>query len=200
MSVYETSQQEIAPEIILVHHEFENSSFVNGDIALIKLRRKVLLNRFVKTVCLPAKDEEDAAIPHAKGIVAGWGITRAITHLESQTVTPDEISKVLRHAALEIQSDRLCLNKAVITYNSTMTFCAGDGKGGSDTCKGDSGGAFVRQIRRKRAFKQWVVIGVVSWGIGCAQRDQFGYYTRVYPFIGWIKKTVNACKCHVFLG
>ena len=85
-----------------------------------------------------------------------------------------------------------------MTYNSTMTFCAGDGKGGSGACKGDSGGAFVRQIRRGTSFKRWVVIGVVSWGKGCAQKDQYGYYTRVYPFVGWIKKTINDGKYGIF--
>ena len=74
-----------------------------------------------------------------------------------------------------------------------MTFRAGDGKGGSDTCQGDSGGAFVREIRRRRKL-QWVVAGTVSWGEGCAQKDKYGYYTRVYPFIDWIKKTMEERK------
>ncbi|KAK2546853.1 Serine protease hepsin [Acropora cervicornis] len=38
-------------------------------------------------------------------------------------------------------------------------FCAGDGKGGSDSCKGDSGGAFVR--KRKIGDKyRWVAAGI----------------------------------------
>ena len=194
MSVHETSQQEIAPEIIFVHHEFKDSSFDDGDIALIKLSRKVKLNRFVKTVCLPEEDEGDLAIPHTNGTVAGWGITRNLTKKELETVSLNEISKVLRHTNLKIQSDNLCSNKTEETYNLTMTFCAGDGKGGSDTCKGDSGGAFVRQIGRGRVSQQWVAVGIVSWGNGCAQEDQYGYYTRVYPFIGWIKKTISDSK------
>ena len=74
-----------------------------------------------------------------------------------------------------------------------MTFCAGDGNGKRDPCKGDSGGAFVRHVRRG-AHRQWIAVGLVSWGSGCAQPGQYGYYTRVYPFIGWI----NNCK-YIFL-
>ena len=79
-----------------------------------------------------------------------------------------------------------------------MTFCAGDGRGESDPCKGHCGGAFVRQIRRGRN-SQWVAIGVVSWGNGCAQTDEYGYYTRVYTFIDWIKKTMKSCKYCTYL-
>ena len=179
--------------MIYVHPEFNDSSFIDGDIALVKLSQKAELNRFVQTVCLPDEDEGDLAIPKTKGIVAGWGITRALTSTQLQDVTTADFSKVLRHSAFRIRSDALCLLRSIIWYNSTMTFCAGDGNGKRDPCKGDSGGAFVRHVRRG-VHRQWVAVGLVSWGSGCAQPGQYGYYTRVYPFIGWI----NNCK-YIFL-
>ena len=145
-------------------------------------------------MCLPEEVEGDLAVPGTNGIVAGWGITRALRLGEA--VDPSDRSSVLRHAAFTIQRDHLCLNKSILAYNTTMTFCAGDGKGGRDTCKGDSGGAFVRHIRRDRK-SQWVAVGIVSWGKGCAQKDEYGYYTRVYPFIHWIKKTIKECKYYI---
>ena len=51
------------------------------------------------------------------------------------------------------------------------------------------GGAFVREGKRGDKYR-WIVTGLVSWGEGCAQENQYGYYTRVYPFIDWIKKVV----------
>ena len=176
--------------MIYVHPEFNDSSFTDGDIALVKLSRKAKLNRFVQTVCLPDENEGDLAIPKTKGIVAGWGITRALTSTQLEEVTTEDFSNVLRHSALKIRSDELCLLRSIIRYNSTMTFCAGDGNGKRDSCKGDSGGAFVRHVRRDRVHRQWVAVGLVSWGYGCAQPGQYGYYTRVYPFICWI----NYCK------
>lgn len=155
----------------------------------MKLSQKVILStEFVRAVCLPKKDEGDLATPKTKGTVAGWGVTRALDRYERPRL--NEISKVLRHATFTIQSDQLCLTKSVILFNSTTAFCAGDGKGGkegSDACSGDSGGAFVRE----GSDSKWVAVGVVSWGNGCAQKDQYGYYIRVYPFLDWIEKTMD---------
>ncbi|KAL9989280.1 hypothetical protein ACROYT_G003813 [Oculina patagonica] len=187
LSINETSQQEIVPEKIFVHHQFRNKSLrsFDGDIALVKLSQEVQINEFVRTVCLPKKDEGDPATPAEKGIVAGWGITRPLENYERPSL--NEISNVLRHATFTIQSNQLCLNRSGIHFNATTEFCAGEGKGNSDACLGDSGGAFVR----RGSGSKWVAIGVVSWGNGCAQKDQYGYYTRVYPFLDWIKNTME---------
>ena len=186
----ETLQQEIVPERIFVHPRFKPKGlpFFDGDIALVKLSQEVELSKFVRTVCLPEKDEGDLAIPKTRGTVAGWGVTRPLRRGEFTQLS--EISKVLRHASFPIQSEQLCVNKSGIQLNTTTAFCAGDGRGGEDACSGDSGGAFVRE----GTDSKWVVIGVASWGNGCAQKDQYGYYTRVHPFLDWIRETMNEKK------
>ena len=193
MSVNETFQQEIVPEEILTHPRFKPSGlpFFESDIALVKLSQEVELSKFVRTVCLPEKDEGDLAVPKIRGSVAGWGVTRPLrrgeyTHLR-------EISKVLRHTSFPIKSDQLCINKSGIQFNTTTAFCAGDGRGGEDACSGDSGGPFVRDVTSSFVGK-WVVIVIVSWGNGCAQKDQYGYYTRIHPFLDWIRETINEKK------
>ncbi len=187
LSINEASQQEIVPEKIFVHHQFKNKSLrsFDGDIALVKLDQEVQINEFVRTVCLPKRDEGDPATPEKKGIVAGWGVTRPLKPYERPSLK--DTSKVLRHAFFTIQSDQVCLSRSGIHFNAATGFCAGDGKGNSDACLGDSGGAFVRE----GSDSKWVAIGLVSWGNGCAQKDQYGYYTRVYPFIDWIKKIME---------
>ena len=184
----EESEQTVFPEHIYVHPNFNGSSYMN-DIALVKLRKDVTLGKFVRTVCIPRKDEGDFALTSKYGIVTGWGATMALKSGE-RPKKAKRYGKILQYSAFTVQQNQLCANRSSIPYNSTVTFCAGDGKGGNDTCLGDGGGAFVRQTKRGDGYR-WIAAGLVSWGEGCAQRNRYTYYTRVYPFIDWIKKTMN---------
>lgn len=58
--------------------------------------------------------------------------------------------------------------------------CAGRKFGGVDSCEGDSGGPLV--------FNK-TLIGVVSWGKGCAVSGYPGVYTDVNYYKEWIMKT-----------
>ena len=184
----EESEQTVFPEHIYVHPNFNGSSYMN-DIALVKLRKDVTLGKFVRTVCIPRKDEGDFAVTSKYGIVTGWGATMALKSGE-RPKKAKRYGKILQYSAFTVQQNQLCANSSSMPYNSTVTFCAGDGKGGNDTCLGDGGEAFVRQTKRGDGYR-WIAAGLVSWGEGCAQRNRYTYYTRVYPFIDWIKKTMN---------
>jgi len=58
--------------------------------------------------------------------------------------------------------------------------CAG-GEVGKDACTGDGGSPLVCQAQSGR----WTVVGLVSWGIGCAS-ELPGVYVRVSHFKDWI--------------
>ena len=63
--------------------------------------------------------------------------------------------------------------------------------GGTDSCKGDSGGPLFTLGPDGRA----ILIGVVSRGKGCAAHNQAGIYTRVKKKLRWIFKYITDGNC-----
>lgn len=59
------------------------------------------------------------------------------------------------------------------SYNGSITgrmICAGRTGGGTDTCQGDSGGPLTNASK---------LVGVTSWGRGCALANFFGVYAKI---------------------
>jgi secreted trypsin-like serine protease len=56
-----------------------------------------------------------------------------------------------------------------------------------DTCQGDSGGPLMMFT----TSQQWVLVGLTSSGIGCAEASYSGMYTRVAAFQSWISANTN---------
>lgn len=68
--------------------------------------------------------------------------------------------------------------------------CAGDTLSGwnKDTCHGDSGGPL--QIPHPRNECLFQVLGITSFGQGCAIANTPGVYTRVSHYLNWIEDIV----------
>jgi secreted trypsin-like serine protease len=62
-------------------------------------------------------------------------------------------------------------------------------QGGKDSCGGDSGGPLVWYLDSKATL-----VGVVSFGQGCALENKYGVYTPVNAYRDWIDEVIGADK------
>jgi trypsin len=170
---YETSGSWAQVERVVVHPGYKGSPTFENDLALIKLKlppagRVIPLASASMTIPLNQPLE-----------VTGWGLTS-----ESASSGSD----VLRKAAVPYVSSTVC--NAPDSYNGRIKdgmMCAGAREGGIDACQGDSGGPLVW-----RTADSPVLVGVVSFGEGCARKLKYGIYTRVSAYRDWIDRTLAA--------
>ena len=83
-------------------------------------------------------------------------------------------------------SDSTCQQSYPGLIASDM-ICAGYPQGGVDTCQGDSGGPMFR----RNSTNQWIEVGIVSWGNGCARPNFPGVYSQVSTFSSAITAATN---------
>ena len=140
------------------------ASTTRNDIALLRLSEAAPH----QAIRMLAPGQEHLTAPRNVATAIGWGVTRG-----------GGPSDVLRQVDLPLRSDWACANRGVLSFSfhSKSMLCAGYDKGGKDTCQGDSGGPLMVADELGR-----VQVGVVSFGAGCAERGELGYYARVGSF------------------
>lgn len=118
-------------------------------------------------------------------VVLGWGTT-SFGGSDSETlleVTVPVVTNAVCNASYGGITDRM--------------ICAGLAAGGIDSCQGDSGGPLVNAARD-------ALIGVVSFGNGCALPNFYGVYARVSDQSAWVCTTTSdeaiGCAATVVCG
>ena len=143
-----------------------------NDIALLKLVRPVKLGSPIR---LPANNLQ---VPvNAKATVSGWGAVTAYGPM---------VDKLLK-ADVPIVANSTCNEKE--SYDGGVKpgmICAGYRAGGLDACQGDSGGPLMIKVNGIPTL-----VGIVSWGLGCAQRLKYGVYTRMTAYVDWVDKSMS---------
>ncbi|XP_077943133.1 tissue-type plasminogen activator isoform X1 [Gasterosteus aculeatus] len=175
-----SSEQIFKVEKYWNHEKFHNETFDN-DIALLKLKTDIGICAVNSPEVLPA------CLPERGLVLPDW------TECEISGYGKDfefaaEFSERVKRGFVRLWPKERCvpdvLSQRTITSNM---LCAGDTRGLDDACKGDSGGPLVCRNNDKMTL-----MGVISWGDGCGQRDKPGVYTRVTHYIDWIKSKIKA--------
>ena len=176
-------------EKVILHGDYNDGTVAN-DIALIKTATPGTLSGTQKrtSIRLPRRGEERVLYaPYAASSVMGWGRTEN-----------NPFSTVLQHVKLPFVELSEC-RRAYSTGGSSNPIldgmiCAGYSTGAFDSCSGDSGGpmAYVPVGASDELVTDSVLIGIVSWGRGCAAPGAYGVYSSVRAYLPWIERTVLA--------
>ncbi|XP_045411347.1 transmembrane protease serine 5 [Lemur catta] len=173
----------------IIPHPFYSTQNHDYDVALLRLQTPLNFSDTVGAVCLPAEEQH---FPRGSQCwVSGWGHTDP-SHSESAprpfSVSPSaHSSDMLQDTVVPLLSTRLCNSSCV--YSGALTprmLCAGYLDGRADACQGDSGGPLVCPDGGI-----WRLVGVVSWGRGCAEPNHPGVYAKVAEFLDWIHDTAQ---------
>lgn len=105
--------------------------------------------------------------------VLGWGATRE----------GGATSNTLRKADLPVAADKDCSAAYGGRFRADAMVCAGVPQGGVDSCQGDSGGPLVADGK---------LIGLVSWGDGCARPHRYGVYSRVASYYDQLEQQIGS--------
>ncbi|XP_062935619.1 tissue-type plasminogen activator isoform X2 [Cynocephalus volans] len=174
-------EQKFEVEKYIVHRDFDDDTY-NNDIALLQLRsdsqRCAQESSTVRTICLP---EAGLQLPDwTECELSGYGKHEAFSPFYSEQ---------LKEAHVRLYPSSRCTSQHL--FNKTVTdnmLCAGDTRSGGnhahlhDACQGDSGGPLVC-MRDSRM----TLVGIISWGVGCGQKDVPGVYTKVTNYLDWIQ-------------
>jgi len=177
---------------IYMHPEYNEGSNFNNDIALIELVETV---EHSPISLLDYDTSRELALINSAVTVIGWGNVDA--YGPNDASPPNSQPNILRQVELSLLSNEQCKimlaqaytdleginyspNQVGITDSMICANYTGDVAKGS--CQGDSGGPLVVNTNQG-----WQQIGVVSYGVGCADAAFPDVYARVGKFTSWIK-------------
>ncbi|XP_051019322.1 LOW QUALITY PROTEIN: vitamin K-dependent protein C [Acomys russatus] len=168
-------------EEILIHPNYSQSTSDN-DIALLRLAQPATLSKTIVPICLPNIGLAERELTQAgrEAVVTGWGYQsdREKDGRRNRTfiLTFIRIPVAPRNECMEVMNN-------VVSENMLCAGILGDRR---DACDGDSGGPMVVFFRGT-----WFLVGLVSWGEGCGELNNFGVYTKVSRYLEWIHSYIG---------
>lgn len=153
----------------VTHGDFD-SWYLRYDFAVLVLDGNSTLE--------PIKWNTDPALKFNELTVIGWGVTEAGSRTGSD---------LPRETTVDYIQNQQCQGNYGRLVHEEM-ICAASPK--TDACQGDSGGPLVIPDKCSKDKSKHVLVGVVSWGYGCAQEGYPGVYARISSVSSWLYETV----------
>lgn len=179
---------------VIPHPEYDPETLKN-DIALLILKNDGLSVSASKRSSIRLPEVSDISWisnDYLALYAQGWG----------NTTEGGESSRLLREVRLPQVRHSECQSKYA-PYNAEIApgmICAGFSSGGFDSCQGDSGGPFIFRARSDAGIssatilEQDTLVGVVSWGRGCARQELYGIYSSTAYYRSWLTKAFRDCE------
>lgn len=167
-----------APKRIIRHPQYDNNT-TDYDFALIELDSDSTyspVDMNMDEIVIPTQPSSEIM-----STVAGWG------EMSETAFKPMNAATKLQKVDVPLVPQVVC-NAAYSGAITERMICAGLPTGGKDSCYGDSGGPLTMI---DPVTGRTTLIGVVSWGEGCAQPNKFGVYSKVNSVKDWIATTTN---------
>lgn len=155
---------------VVVHSDYDPETLDN-DAAILKLASPIppgtvqLMNYFTRA----GLAEGDPLT------VLGWGVMD-----EGVRLSEELLQGVVTYAPLEY-----C--EAAYGDRVTGSMICASSSDGQDSCQGDSGGPL---LQKGDSSEQDILVGLVSWGEGCAQEGKPGVYTSMAAIQPWVEETL----------
>ncbi|XP_047105975.1 transmembrane protease serine 9-like [Schistocerca piceifrons] len=183
-----------ALDFISVHPDFD-AEHLRSDLGMVRLVRALPFRRQIQPAKLP-EAELDLSRELSAGRfchAAGWGSTRPVFRIDPQAQTDKWVYcrhvgrvvllKVLQKVELPLITIGRCMElydgePGLMSADANLCTLSSEVK---DACNGDSGGPLVCMD---------YLVGVVSWGRGCAGPSRPGVYARVDTNLQWMRETM----------
>lgn len=161
----------------IVQHPDFNKYTYDYDIAVLRLAEP-LPDKLYRPACLP-DDGDHKALEGGNAIVTGWG----------KTIEKGPSSNIPMKADVQIWAQEECSGAGYGRRKVTPRMLCANAPD-RDACTGDSGGPLLV------SQPHFTLVGIVSWGRGCARQGYPGVYARVDRFMPWLRMALrHACMC-----
>ncbi|XP_059051227.1 phenoloxidase-activating factor 2-like [Achroia grisella] len=178
--------QEYAVQRVFSHPSY-NPNTLQYDITVLRLAAPVPFTpaagaaTTINKACLPSS----AAVTFTgqRCWVAGWGKNLFGVQGQYQQILKEVDVPIVAPATCQAQLQAARLGPTYV-LDTTSFICAG-GEANKDSCTGDGGSGLVCPVNG-----QWVVVGLVSWGLGCANTNVPAAYVNIAALLPWIQQQV----------